>query len=609
MRRAEKIDRAKYVTIDDMDTLDAWIKDAYTTGVLAIDTETSGLSFMEDELVGISLSTRPGNGAYIPLAHMEGKQLPLQDVLDALAPLLSCPVVMKVLFNGKFDFNFFSRYGLYVGPFEDAMLAANSMYGGKHRMNMDELSSRYLGHTTIKFAEVAGGGTFDQVAIEPATAYAAEDSEVTLRLMYLMQDHLANDPGGMAVYSQLEQPLVPIISRMEMAGVKVDGAYLDELTGQFKAAMDEALDKAVMAAGADFNPGSPQQVGKVLERAGITINEQTASGQTATGVEVLEERLKDGDITGRGKDLVEAILDWRKHAKLIGTYTRGLKAHINEQTGRVHPSFGLASTTTGRLACSEPNIQNIPIRTEEGRLIRGAFIAEPGHTLISADYSQIELRVLAHACGDEALFLAFDRGLDIHQATASEVWNIPFDDVTKDQRRNAKAVNFGIIYGQSAWGLARGLGISKDEAEDIIAAYFDRFPGIRGFMDNAMQFATDHGYVHTMAGRKVWFPDIKTGTKGQRGHALRAAVNAPIQGTAADIIKQAMIDVDAMLTEEGFDTRMLLQVHDELVFEAPEHEVEKVMPMIVHTMETAVSYLDVPLLVEAKSAYNWLEAH
>jgi DNA polymerase-1 len=602
--------RPKYETITTMDRLEEWIKAAYAAGVLAFDTETDSLDVMSANLVGIALSTAPMNGCYIPLSHDDGEQLPLQDVLDALTPLLVDPFVTKVLQNAKFDLHIMHRYGVHIAPVEDTMLKSYAMYGGKHRHGMDELAVRYLNYQPISFKQVAGNGTFNQVPLAPATQYSAEDADITLRLAWLFHEQMGKDPDATRVYCGLDRPLIDVLAKMERRGVLVDRQTLSELTTAFRTEANRALDEAEQIAG-PFNPASPQQVAKVLEKLGVRIDETTDSGQTATGASVLEDALaKDqGYLTPPARTLIKSILEFRKFNKLIGTYTEGLQRAINPTTGRVHPSFGMASTTTGRLACSEPNLQNIPIRTDEGKLIRSAFIPEEGNVLISADYSQIELRALAHATGDETLLWSFDKCLDIHQATAATVWRVPFEKVTKDQRRNAKTVNFGIIYGMSAWGLSRQLGISTDEADRMIDDYFRGFPGILAFMERAKDFARANGYVPTIYGRKVWVPDINSTNQGRRHYAERAAVNAPIQGTAADVIKAAMLSVDRALEESGLDAAMLLQVHDELVFEASEEHADAALVLIKKTMENAVDYLDVPLLVDAKVGRNWLEAH
>lgn len=608
-RSSTKLD---YVTVTDMDVLKDLIKRAYRKGGMSFDTETTGLDVMQDSLVGLSIAVEPYQGYYVPLAHADGEQLAMDDVLSVMKTALEDPMLLKVLHHAKFDKQILLRYGINLNGVDDTMLMSYSIHGGKHYHNMDDLAWLHLKHRTTKFKEVAGDGTFDLVPIEPATHYAAEDADVTLRLWEVLSGLLAKDPEAMHIYANIELPLIDVISDMEQAGVRVDGERLQQLTAQYQKDADSALDEIAMLVGEEINPASTLQVAAALKMLGVHITETTASGRTATGADVLEGLVKDESVSAEGKTLIKAILKWRKYTKLIGTYTEGLQKHINPDTGRVHPSFGMASTTTGRLACSEPNIQNQPSPNKDpvtGTELRSAFVAERGNKLIAADYSQIELRILAHACGDPALVKAFEDGVDIHKATAAKVLKKPVDQVTGVDRRAAKAVNFGIIYGQTEYGLSDGLGVSVEAARLIIKEYFGAFPGIVDYMDAAREYAHQNGYVTTIAGRKIWFPDIKSPQKWKRQHAERQAVNAPIQGTAADIIKKAMQEVDAGLIREGFQTRMLLQVHDELVFEAPEEEVADVLPFIKRTMEHAVDYLDVPLFVDACAGNNWAEAH
>lgn len=607
------IDTSRYETVTTKERLSYYLDQAREHGYVSFDTETTGLDPMTAELVGFSLCVVPGESCYVPVGHEEGDQLSLQDALELLKPILENACICKIMQNGKYDINVLHKYGVGISYVHDTMLMSNSMYGGLHRHNMDELSARYLGHTTIKITELIGKGstqtTFDKVDIRPATAYAAEDSDVTLRLFVVLKSKMASDQRAQALYDQIEHPLIAIISDMERRGIKADVEHLRKVDAQFGIEIEASYAALTNIAGEGFNPASPQQVGALLQNLGVPLTETTDSGQPATGAKILEDVADDKSLSEEARTFVKELLKFRKFAKLRGTYTQGLQDAVNQQTGRVHPSFGLASTTTGRLACSEPNLQNIPIRTPEGKLLRQAFIAEKGHKLIAADYSQIELRVVADVAGDEGLLRAFADGVDIHTATASLVWGIPLDKVDSDTRRNAKAVNFGIVYGTTSYGLARNLGVSEDTAAKIISDYFEKFPGIRAYMTAAVEFAKAHGYVETMAGRKIWLPDIAHSQKWRRGHAERAAINAPIQGTAADIIKGAMSNVYDALTWGGYRTRMLLQVHDELVFEAPEDEVDIVMPVIKQAMEESAPYLSVPLLVEIKQGDNWLEAH
>jgi DNA polymerase-1 len=606
----QQIVRADYETVTTMDRLQAYIDAAWHCGFISFDTETTSTDAQSCELVGISLSTQEGTGAYIPVGHTtDTAQLDLVAVLDALRPLLESPVVGKILHNAKYDLSVMKRYGVDVSPVEDSMLMSLSLHGGKHRMNMDELAFRYFRYTTIKYREVAGSGatevTFERVPVPAATAYAAEDSDVTLRLFNEFRSQLLKDPDSARVYEQLEKPLIPVIAGMEQAGIKLDVDYLRTLTDSFTQQREQALERSYELAGQEFNPGSPRQVGAVLKALGAPLTELTDTGQIATGVKVLEDVEHSGQLSEKASELVKAILEWRKFSKLIGTYTEALPEFVNPQTGRVHPSFGMASTTTGRLACSDPNIQNIPIRTPEGARIRYALVAEPGHKLIAADYSQVELRVLAHATGDPALFHAFENGIDIHTMTAAQINGIRPEDVDKAQRRAAKTVNFGIIYGQTEYGLARELKISTDEAAAMIRKYFATFPTIKTYMERARAMAREYGYVQTIFGRKIWAPEINSRNKARRGYAERQVINAPIQGTAADIIKQAMLHVTQGLEAGRWQTRLLMQVHDELVFEAPDDEVEHVLPWIKETMETCVDYLDVALVVDAKAGRSW----
>jgi DNA polymerase-1 len=604
--------RLEYVTIRDMDTLKDVIKRAYRAGGFCVDTETTGLNVMQDTLVGIALAVEPYQGYYIPLAHAEGEQLSMDEVLAELKPALEDPCLLKILHNAKFDKQILMRYGITLTGIEDSMLISYAMHGGKHRHNMDDLAWLHLKHRTTKFKEVAGDGTFDLVPIEAATHYAAEDADVTLRLYHVLVDMLAKDPEAMHVYANIDLPLVDVIADMEQAGVAVDTHRLGELTALYQKEVDAALDEIEAILGHEMNPASPRQVAAALEELRVYINELTASGQTATGKDVLEDLLKDDTVNAEGKTLIKAILRWRKFSKLISTYTDALPKCVDPDTGRIHPSFGMAHTNTGRLACSEPNLQNQPSPNKDpvtGTQIRSAFIPEPGNVLIAADYSQIELRVLAQACGDPALLQAFTDGVDIHKVTAAKVLNKPVDQVTSVDRRNAKAVNFGIVYGTTEYGLADTLGITPEAAKLVIEEYFRAFPGIRDYMDNAIAYARQNGYVTTMAGRTIWLQDINSGQKWKRQHAERQAVNAPIQGTAADVIREAMRKVDYGLLEQGFKTRLLLQVHDELVLEAPADEVEAVLPFVKKLMETAVDYMDVKLEVDAASGNSWAEAH
>jgi DNA polymerase-1 len=630
------IDTNAYACLRKVEELDQWIEEAILTGLVAVDTETTSLDAMQAELVGVSLAleAEPGGAVkacYIPLTHRSGEedmfsheaggtlvadQIPMDEALSRLKTLLEHPGVLKVAQNLKYDWLVLARLGIEVAPFDDTMLISYALDAGLHSHadgaghGMDALSKRWLDHTPITYKEVAGTGkakiTFDHVAIDRATAYAAEDADVTLRLWRILKPRLPADKLT-RVYERLERPMVPVLARMERNGIKVDRQILSRLSGRFaqKAAAIES--EISELAGETFNPGSPRQLGEILfGKMGLPGGKKTKTGQWSTDAKVLE------DLAAEGHELPRKIVDWRQLTKLKSTYTDALPGYINEETGRVHTSFALAATSTGRLSSSEPNIQNIPVRTEEGREIRTAFIAEDGCKLVSADYSQIELRVLAHIADIGQLKKAFADGLDIHAMTASEMFSVPIKDMDPMVRRRAKAINFGIIYGISAFGLANQLGISRSEAGDYIKTYFERFPGIRDYMDATKEYCREHGYVETIFGRRAHFPDIRSGHFSQRAFMERAAINAPIQGSAADIIRRAMVRMEDALKAAKLNAKMLLQVHDELIFEVPESEVEKTIPVVTNIMEKAcepVLQLSVPLQVDARAAANWDEAH
>ncbi|MCA6298196.1 MAG: DNA polymerase I, partial [Phenylobacterium sp.] len=563
----------------------------------------------------------PGEACYIPLAHEpepglaldapgDLTQIPMEAALAALKPLLEDPAVLKVGQNAKYDLGVLSRYGVCVAPIEDTMLISYVLEAGLHGHGMDELSRLHLGHSPIPFKQVAGTGkaqkSFRHVALEPATAYAAEDADVTLRLYRVLRPRLRKE-GLLTVYETLERPLPPVLAAMENAGVRVDPDRLRRLSNDFSVRMGELEAEAHRLAGHPFNLGSPKQVGEVLYgQMGLQSRRTTATGAQGTDASVLEE------LAAEGHALPRVLLDWRQLSKLKGTYTDALAAAIAPATGRVHTSYALASTTTGRLSSTDPNLQNIPIRTEEGRKIRQAFVAEPGNVLISADYSQIELRLLAHVGDIPQLKDAFARDLDIHAMTASEVFGVPIEGMPAETRRRAKAINFGIVYGISAFGLAAQLSIPRDEAGDYIRTYFERFPGIRAYMDQAKEAARRQGYVTTLFGRRVHIPAVQARSQAERAFGDRAAINAPLQGASADIIRRAMVRMPEALASAGLKTRMLLQVHDELVFEAPEAEAATASEVIRRIMagaaEPAVA-LSVPLKVEVNAAANWDDAH
>jgi len=621
-----------YVTVTELEALDVWIAEAERAGIVALDTETTSLAGMRAELVGLSLSVRPGSACYIPVGHRapdrqasldlgggaapagngaaggDGAphQLALADVLARLRPLLANPGVLKVGQNLKYDQLVLSRYDVEVAPVDDTMLISYVLEGGLHGHGMDELSELHLGIKPIAFKEVAGSGrdrvTFDLVPIDRATEYAAEDADITLRLHRLLKPRLVAERFA-TVYETLERPLAPVLLAMERAGIKVDRAELQRLSADFQRKA-EALETEIHAlAGGPFNIGSPKQLGEILfERMSLAGGRKTKTGAYSTDADVLEA------LAAQGHDLPARVLDWRLVTKLRSTYTDALQAEIHPETGRVHTCFSMASTSTGRLASTDPNLQNIPIRTEEGRRIRRAFVAEPGNLLISADYSQIELRVLAHIADIDGLKQAFRDGIDIHALTASQVFGVPVEGMDPMVRRSAKAINFGIIYGISAFGLAANLGIPQREAQAYIEAYFARYPGIRAYMERTRQQARQQGFVTTLYGRRCHTPGINDKNPARRGFQERAAINAPIQGTAADIIRRAMVKVPPALAREGLAARMLLQVHDELVFEVPAAEAEATAAVVKRIMEHA-AHLDVPLVVDTGIGPNWDEAH
>ena len=620
------LDTQSYLGISDAATLADWIARAYETGFVAIDTETDGLDAMQCHLVGVSLAVAPGEAAYMPLAHgandgvMLGDETPpqidMKTALDLLQPLLADPSVKKILQNAKFDAQILQRYGLVLNGFDDTMLMSYALDAGNHGHGMDALAQKYLGHTPIPIKELLGSGknqiTFDQVPIAQAIAYAAEDADVTLRLYKHLRPRLVAE-HMVGVYETTERPLVGVLRAMEAEGVAVDRTVLSRLSGEFAQKMAAMEAEIFETAGESFNIASPKQLGEILfDKMGLPGGKKTKTGAWGTGADVLEGIVAEGG-AAKGVSLARLVLDWRGLAKLKSTYTDALPEFINPDTQRIHTSYSLAATTTGRLSSSEPNLQNIPIRTEDGRRIRTAFVAADGHQLVSADYSQIELRVLAHMADIAALKDAFLNGDDIHAMTASEMFNVPMAEMTPEVRRRAKAINFGIIYGISAFGLANQLGISRGEASDYIKAYFEKFPGIKDYMEHVKAEAKAQGYVSTLFGRKVHVPEINAKIPARKAFAERAAINAPIQGTAADIIRRAMIKMPAALDKAGLrDAKMLLQVHDELIFEAPQKACDKLIETVKSTMQSACAprlTLSVPLLVDAQAANNWEEAH
>jgi DNA polymerase-1 len=618
------IDVSAYQCVRDLPTLDAWIARARAAGLVAFDTETDALSSSAASLCGVSLATAPGEACYIPVGHAHEHedglaletpppldQISLDEVMARLKPLLEDPSVLKVAQNGKYDMAVLARHGIKVAPVDDTMLISFALEGGLHKSyGMDELAQRLLGHEPISFKAVAGTGkkqkSFKHVALEEATSYAAEDADITLRLHQHLRPRLSHE-HVLTVYETLERPMPAVLVGMELEGVKVDPDILRQLSNDFSKRMAELEAEAFSRVGRQFNLGSPKQIGDILfKEMGLAAGRMTATGAMSTDASMLE------DLAAQGHELPRILLDWRQLSKLKGTYTDNLVEAINPKTGRVHTSYSLAAATTGRLASTDPNLQNIPIRTEEGRKIRRAFIAEPGKVLISADYSQIELRLLAHIGDIAQLKKAFAEGLDIHAMTASEMFGVPVEGMPAETRRRAKAINFGIVYGISAFGLANQLGIARDEAGAYIKTYFERFPGIRTYMDRMQRQVRAEAFVTTIFGRKVHIPAARGKSQAERSFADRAAINAPIQGAAADIMRRAMIRMPQALIEAGLTAKMLLQVHDELVFEAPEAEADRVIAVAQRVMERAAEpavSISVPLVVEARAATNWDDAH
>ena len=609
-----------YQRISTRAELAAWVDTIMERGWVAVDTETTGLDEMRAELVGISLAVEPGQACYIPLTHRNGAtddlfgdtalapdQLPLEDVREILGPVLADPSVLKIGQNIKYDVKILRRAGFAVAPIDDTMLLSYVQHAGLHGHGMDYLSDRYLDHRPIKIKTLLGSGksaiTFDRVPIGEAVKYAAEDADITLRLWQLFKPGLFR-ARVTRIYETEERPLVPVLADMEMAGVKVDRAVLSRMSAAFAQKMAALEAEIHELAGREFNVGSPKQLGEILfDEMGIAGGKKGKTGAYATGADVLE------DLAAEGNELAARVLDWRQLSKLKSTYTDALQDHIDPETGRVHTSYAIAGAATGRLASTDPNLQNIPVRTEEGRRIREAFIAPEGRKLVSLDYSQIELRILAHVADIDALKEAFRKGLDIHAMTASEMFDVPLDQMTPDIRRQAKAINFGVIYGISAFGLARNLRIPRAEAQKFIDRYFERFPGIRAYMDATVAFAKEHGFVQTLFGRKIHTPEISA--RGPRaGFARRAAINAPIQGAAADIIRRAMVRMPDAIRD--LPATMLLQVHDELIFEVDEDATDSLIDAARKIMEGAAApaaKLDVPLVVDAGVGDNWAEAH
>jgi len=608
-----------YETVRDAAGLQVWLDKIEQAGFVAVDTETTGLDEMRVDLVGVCLSVEPGEACYIPLIHSSGEgdllggtemaegQMPLDEALAMLKPMLEDASILKIGQNMKYDAKILARNGITIAPIEDTMLMSYALNGGAHNHGMDLLSERYLNHKPISIKTVLGTGksaiTFDKVPIADATKYAAEDADITLRLWKTFKPRLSATKVT-RVYETLERPLVPVLAQMEMHGIKVDRDHLSRMSNNFAQKM-AGLEADIHAlAGTPFNVGSPKQLGEILfDQMELPGGKKGKTGAYATGADVLE------DLAAEGHDLPARVLDWRQMSKLKSTYTDALQEHINPETGRVHTSYSIAGASTGRLASTDPNLQNIPVRTEEGRRIREAFVPEAGNVLVSLDYSQIELRILAHIADIESLKAAFREGQDIHALTASQMFNVPIEGMDPMVRRQAKAINFGVIYGISGFGLARNLRIPRKEAQAFIDTYFERFPGIREYMDATVAGAKEKGYVETLFGRRIHTAEINA--KGPHaGFAKRAAINAPIQGSAADVIRRAMIRIPGAI--EGLPAKMLLQVHDELIFEVAEDAVEQTISTVKDVMESAASpvlKLDIPLTVDAGQGPNWAEAH
>jgi DNA polymerase-1 len=603
-----------YATVDSVEALDAWIAEASLAGVIAVDTETDALDAMQAGLVGVSLATGPGRACYIPLAHGSGDmfaekapQVPMDVAIAKLKPLLEDASVLKVGHNIKYDLNVLERSGISVAPIDDTMVMSFDLDAGKHNHGMDELALLHLGHSCIAFKDVCGTGknqiSFNQVPLKEATRYAAEDADVTLRLWHVFKARLPREKVT-RVYERVDRPLIPVLAQMEREGILVDRAELARMSTEFAEGMAQLEGEIHGLAGQPFAVGSPKQLGEILfGQMGLKGGKKGKSGDYSTDVTVLERLAEDG------VEIARKVLDWRQLSKLKSTYTDALQEQINPVTGRVHTSYSLTGAQTGRLSSNDPNLQNIPIRTEVGRRIRTAFVAEPGNVLLSADYSQVELRLAAHMADVPALKEAFAKGDDIHSLTAQEL----FGEVNPDTRGKAKTINFSLLYGISRWGLAGRLGISSDEAQAMIDRYFERFPGINQYISRTLQSARETGFTETLFGRKTHFTRITSQNQTERAGSERAAINAPIQGTSADIIKRAMVRMMPALAEAGLpNVRMLLQVHDELVFELPEGDVAAASPVIRTVMEEAAAPLvtiDVPLGVEIGTGKSWGAAH
>jgi DNA polymerase-1 len=617
------VDRSKYQTIRSLDQLKGWVTRARDIGRFAIEAKASSIDPMQADICGIALALAPNDACYVPLAHKQSgdgiglfdaglapDQIRQEEALEALKPLLESPGILKIGFNIKFNAVMFAQAGITLRNYDDVQLMSYALDAGRNAHGLEQLSERWLGHATLTYGELTGSGkgklSFDQVAIDKATAYSAEDADVITRLWRVMKPRLVAERMT-TVYETLERPLVAVLARMERRGISIDRQVLSRLSGDFAQTAARVEAELQELAGEPINVGSPKQIGDILfGKMGLPGGTKTKTGAWSTTAQVLD------DLAEQGYEFARKILEWRQVSKLKSTYTDALPTYVNPQTHRVHTTYALAATTTGRLSSNEPNLQNIPVRTEDGRKIRRAFIATPGHKLVSADYSQIELRLLAEIADVPSLRQAFRDGLDIHAMTASEMFGVPIKDMPSEVRRRAKAINFGIIYGISAFGLANQLGIAREEASTYIKKYFERFPGIRDYMDETKEFCRRYGYVTTLFGRKCYYPEIKASNASVRSFNERAAINARLQGTAADIIRRAMTRIEDALTEKRLSAQMLLQVHDELIFEVPDEEVAATLPVVQKVMRDAphpAVQLSLPLQVDARAADNWDEAH
>jgi DNA polymerase-1 len=621
--RNTPVDRDSYQIVRTLDDLIRWIARIHDAGQVAFEAKATSIDPMQAELCGLALALAPNQACYIPLGHKQSgdgdglfaaglapDQIGTRDALEALRPLLESPGLLKIGFNIKFTAVLLAQHGLTLQNHDDVQLMSYALDAGRHAHGLDALAENWLGHKALSYGEVIGSGKaklgFDQVAIDRATCFAAEDADVALRLWRILKPRLAAE-RMMTVYETLERPLIGVLARMERRGISIDRQVLARLSSDFAQTAARIESEIREIAGEELNIGSPKQLGDILfGKMGLPGGSKTKTGAWSTSASILE------DLAEQGHDFPRKILDWRQVSKLRSTYTDALPNYVHPQTHRVHTTYALAATTTGRLSSNEPNLQNIPVRTEEGRKIRRAFIAGPGKKLVSADYSQIELRLLSEVAEVPALRTAFQDGIDIHAMTASEMFGVPVKDMPGEVRRRAKAINFGIIYGISAFGLANQLGIPREEAGAYIKKYFERFPGIRDYMDATKEFCRAHGYVETLFGRKCHYPDIKASNPSIRAFNERAAINARLQGTAADIIRRAMVRMEDALAAKQLSAQMLLQVHDELIFEVPEDEIAATLPVVQHVMQDApfpAVLLSVPLQVDARAANNWDEAH